>query len=86
MVAVPGSGGKTCECVSTAQDRLGWIACQHGDNAQQMATNEAIQMFGGIGMTDDEEIGFFLKRARVAQHTLGDYNYHLDRFARLNGF
>lgn len=52
----------------------------------QVVTNEAIQMFGGIGMTDDEEIGFFLKRARVAQQTFGDYNYHLDRFARLNGF
>lgn len=52
----------------------------------QNVTNEAIQMFGGIGMTDDEEIGFFLKRARVAQQTFGDYNYHLDRFASLNGF
>lgn len=52
----------------------------------QHATNEAIQMHGGIGMTDEHEIGFFIKRARVAQHTFGDYNYHLDRFALLNGF
>ena len=52
----------------------------------QVVTNESIQMFGGIGMTDDEEIGFFMKRARVAQQTFGDYNYHLDRFASLNGF
>ncbi|MEZ4885138.1 MAG: acyl-CoA dehydrogenase [Chitinophagales bacterium] len=52
----------------------------------ELVTNEAIQMHGGIGVTDDEEIGFFMKRARVAQRTLGDYNYHLDRFARLNGF
>lgn len=52
----------------------------------QNVTNEAIQMHGGIGMTDEHEIGFFIKRARVAQHTLGDYNYHLDRFALLNGF
>lgn len=52
----------------------------------KLVTNEGIQMFGGIGMTDDEEIGFFMKRARVAQQTFGDYNYHLDRFARLNGF
>ena len=43
-------------------------------------------MHGGIGMTDEYEIGFFIKRARVAQHTFGDYNYHLDRFALLNGF
>jgi acyl-CoA dehydrogenase len=52
----------------------------------QRATNEAIQMHGGIGMTDEHEIGFFIKRARVVQHTFGDYNYHLDRFARLSGF
>ncbi len=47
---------------------------------------EAIQMHGGIGMTDEYDIGFYLKRARVAQHSYGDYNYHLDRFAQLKGF
>lgn len=52
----------------------------------QRATNEAIQMHGGIGMTDEFDIGFFLKRARVVQHCFGDYNYHLDRYARLSGF
>ena len=52
----------------------------------ERVTNEGVQMFGGIGMTDDEEIGFFLKRGRVAQHTLGDYRFHLDRFAKLNGY
>lgn len=52
----------------------------------QRATNEAIQMHGGIGMTDEHEIGFFIKRARVLQHTFGDYNYHLDRFALRSGF
>ena len=52
----------------------------------QRATNEAIQMHGGIGMTDDYEIGFFIKRARVLQHIFGDYNYHLDRYALLSGF
>ena len=52
----------------------------------QLITNEGIQLFGGIGMTDDEEIGFFMKRARVAQQTFGDYNYHLDRFATMSGF
>lgn len=52
----------------------------------QRVTNEAIQMHGGIGMTDEHEIGFFIKRARVVQHLFGDYNYHLDRFAQCNGF
>lgn len=56
-----------------------------GETAQ-LVTNEAIQLHGGIGVTDEEEIGFFMKRARVAQRTLGDFNYHLDRFAKLSGF
>jgi alkylation response protein AidB-like acyl-CoA dehydrogenase len=52
----------------------------------QRASNEGVQMHGGIGMTDEHEIGFFIKRARVAQHIFGDYNYHLDRFAKRSGF
>lgn len=52
----------------------------------QLVSNEGIQMHGGIGMTDEEEIGFFLKRARVAQRTFGDSNYHLDRLAKMKGY
>jgi acyl-CoA dehydrogenase len=52
----------------------------------RLVSNEAIQMFGGIGMTDEEEIGFFLKRARVAQQMLGDEHYHLQRYAGLRGY
>jgi alkylation response protein AidB-like acyl-CoA dehydrogenase len=48
--------------------------------------NEGVQLFAGIGMTDEEEIGFFLKRARVAEHTAGDAAYHRDRFAQLRGY
>ncbi len=47
---------------------------------------DAIQLFGGVGMTDAHEIGFFLKRARVAEQTLGDAAYHRDRFADAQGF
>jgi len=52
----------------------------------ELVTNEAIQLHGGIGMTDAEEIGFFLKRARVAQQLLGDAGFHRDRYATLRGF
>ena len=48
--------------------------------------NEAVQMHGGIGMTDEHEIGFFLKRSRVAQVSFGDTAYCRDRYARLSGF
>jgi alkylation response protein AidB-like acyl-CoA dehydrogenase len=52
----------------------------------ELATNEAVQMHGGIGMTDEFDIGLFLKRARPAQQLFGDYRYHANRFARLNGY
>ncbi|MEO1435190.1 MAG: acyl-CoA dehydrogenase [Bacteroidota bacterium] len=63
---------------SLAKAKLGSVS--------QLVTNEAIQMYGGIGMTDDEEIGFFLKRARAANAFLGDHRYHGDRFAKLQGY
>jgi len=48
--------------------------------------HEAIQMHGGIGMTDEHDIGLFVKRARVAEITFGDAAHHRDRFARLDGY
>jgi alkylation response protein AidB-like acyl-CoA dehydrogenase len=52
----------------------------------ELVSNEALQMHGGIGMTDAEEIGFFMKRARVAQQTFGDAGFHRARYAALRGF
>ena len=48
--------------------------------------HEGIQMHGGIGMTDEHDNGLYLKRARVAEMSLGDARHHRDRFARLSGF
>ena len=52
----------------------------------KLVSNEAIQMHGGIGVTDDADIGFFLKRARVIEKILGDTNYHLDRLSKMKGY
>ena len=75
--------------VDDANDNIGLLAslakAQCGDTFVLVAS-EAVQMHGGIGMTDDEEIGFFLKRSRVANQTLGDAAFHRDRYARLAGF
>ena len=49
-------------------------------------SSEGVQMHGGIGMTDEFDIGFYLKRARVEQALLGDAAFHRDRYASLNGF
>jgi acyl-CoA dehydrogenase len=50
------------------------------------AVIEGVQMHGGIGMTDEFDMGFFMKRARAGAEWLGDYGYHAEQVARLRGF
>jgi alkylation response protein AidB-like acyl-CoA dehydrogenase len=50
------------------------------------ASNELIQIHGGIGMTDDFDAGFYLKRARAQDTTYGSQAFHRDRYARLLDF
>lgn len=50
------------------------------------AVQEGVQMHGGIGMTDEFDIGLFMKRARVLQELLGDAGFHLDRLAVMGGY
>ena len=64
--------------VSAAKSKLGQVA--------QLSAQEAIQMHGGIGMTDEYDIGFFIKRVRVAEALYGDSNYHTDKFARMRNY
>jgi acyl-CoA dehydrogenase len=52
----------------------------------RLVTDEAVQMHGGIGVTDEVDIGLYMKRARVAGETLGDARYHRDAFARARGY
>lgn len=51
-----------------------------------LAVQEGVQMHGGIGMTDEFDIGLFMKRARVGQELFGDTNFHADRLARMNRY
>lgn len=52
----------------------------------RVVTNEGLQMHGGMGMTDQFDVGLYMKRARVAAATFGDGNFHRDRYAALEGF
>jgi alkylation response protein AidB-like acyl-CoA dehydrogenase len=52
----------------------------------QRAVQEGVQMHGGIGMTDDLDIGLFMKRARVLQELFGDAAFHMDRAAVMAGY
>jgi len=48
--------------------------------------NESVQFFGGVGVTDEYDVGFYLKRARVSELTFGDASFHRDRWASLRGY
>jgi alkylation response protein AidB-like acyl-CoA dehydrogenase len=71
---------------SDEAQRLVSVAKARCSDAVILVTNEAVQMHGGIGMTDEHDIGFYMKRARVAELSFGDAAWHRDRYARLEGF
>ena len=62
------------------------VAKARAGRTATLAVQEAVQMHGGMGMTDAFEIGFFMKRARVLQELWGDSNFHLDALARRSGY
>lgn len=54
--------------------------------AADLAVREGVQMHGGIGMTDEHDIGLFMKRARVLNTLFGDPYFHADRCAKASGY
>lgn len=61
-----------------AKAKLGSVA--------KLASQEGVQMHGGVGMTDEYDIGLFMKRIRVLQELLGDAHYHMNEFAKAKSF
>nr|WP_295666533.1 acyl-CoA dehydrogenase family protein [Sphingomonas sp.] len=51
-----------------------------------LVSREMVQLHGGIGMTDEHDAGFYLKRAYVLETMWGNAAFHRERFARLNGY
>ncbi|MGY3441037.1 MULTISPECIES: acyl-CoA dehydrogenase family protein [unclassified Bradyrhizobium] len=70
--------GKAATAVAVAKARAGTTAT--------LAVQEGVQMHGGMGMTDQFDIGFFMKRARVCQELFGDSNFHTDQLASGKGY
>ena len=64
--------------VSVAKAKAGW--------ASTLAVQEGVQMHGGIGMTDEYDIGLYMKRDRVLNELFGDPSYHADKLARMKGY
>ena len=54
--------------------------------ATTLSVQEGVQMHGGIGMTDEYDIGFYMKRGRVLAEMFGDANFHADQLARAAGY
>ena len=69
---------KAVSAVAVAKARAGVTAMR--------AVQEGVQMHGGMGMTDQFDIGFFMKRARVCEELFGDANFHADQLARLRSY
>ena len=63
--------------VSMAKAKIGSVA--------KLTSQEGLQMFGGVGMTDEYDIGLYMKRIRVAQELFGDAHYHMDVVAKAKG-
>ena len=70
--------GDVAELVSLAKLRA--------NETLHLVSNQMVQLHGGIGMTDEYDAGFYLKRARAAEATYGSLSYHRERFGRLNGY
>ncbi|MGI9321943.1 MAG: acyl-CoA dehydrogenase family protein [Pseudomonadales bacterium] len=66
------------ELASLAKARL--------NDTYNLISSEGVQMHGGIGMTDEYEIGFFIKRSRVCEHTFGNSAFHRDRYGVIQGY
>ena len=70
-------------------DKLAQVASLAKAKINEMSkliTGEATQMHGGIGVTDELDIGLFLKRSRISMLTWGDTSYHQNRYAAINSY
>ncbi len=71
---------------SEKADLMASVAKAKVGKAAGLAVKEGVQMHGGIGMTDEYDIGFYLKRARVLEASWGGTSYLRDRFAAIGGY
>ena len=77
-----GPGGSGADNAALAAS----IAKAKAGRVAELAVQEGVQMHGGVGMTDEYDIGLFMKRVRVLNELLGDSAFHAERLARSQGF
>ena len=71
-------GGEVAKLASLAKAKVG--------ETFHTVSREGIQMHGGIGMTDEFDIGFYIKRQAVTEQTFGDVSFHRNRYGELEGY
>ena len=62
------------------------LAKARANDTYRLVSNEAIQMHGGIGVTDELDVGLFLKRSRTSMQHFGDSILLRKRYAELSAF
>jgi len=62
------------------------VAKAKAADAANLAVREGVQMHGGIGMTDEHDIGLYMKREAVLGELFGDVYHHRERVAELSGY
>ncbi len=71
---------------SEKADLMVSVAKAKAGKAAGLAVREGVQMHGGIGMTDEYDIGLYMKRDRALAEFMGDLYYHADRVAKMSGY
>jgi alkylation response protein AidB-like acyl-CoA dehydrogenase len=62
------------------------VAKAKAGRAANLSVREGVQMHGGIGMTDEYDIGLYMKRDRALAEFMGDANFHANLVAEMNGY
>ncbi|MGB7407866.1 MAG: acyl-CoA dehydrogenase, partial [Pontixanthobacter sp.] len=84
--AVTIKAGQLLDAGSEQADMMVAVAKAKVGQAAGLAVREGVQMHGGIGMTDEYDIGLFMKRDRALNEFLGDAYYHAGRVAQMSGY
>ncbi len=80
---------KAAELLDSGDDKaelMTHVAKAKAATVSKLAVEEGVQMHGGIGMTDEHDIGLFMKREAVLRELFGDAYYHRNRVAELSGY
>ena len=62
------------------------VAKAKAGRSAALAVQEGVQMHGGIGMTDEHDIGLYMKREAVLSELFGSPRFHANRVAELSGY